>query len=252
MLRKSVLSTACVALTLLHISGRAHAENLLVYGDEVYPPVIYMERGKPAGILPAIFGELEKETGDNYELVLVPWKRALYEASFGNGGITNFSWNKDRASAYDFSESIYNDDIQLIVLKGREFDFKELADLKGKRVGGAAGASYGDEVDQAIEAGVIKVDRDPHQLSRLRKLLLGRIDVAFIGNGNAGFEQLLASDPDLSANRSKFVVLPKPLVRDPLFLAFEKSMNKKSALERFNKALKALKRTARYRQLVGQ
>lgn len=241
---------ACFAWACL--CAAANAEKLVIYGDESYAPVIYADQGGPAGILPAIFKRISKDTGDTYELTLVPWKRALSESMRGRGGITNISRNTERDKLYDFSVPIYDDDIQLVVLKGKEFAFAELKDLKGKTIGGAQGASYGDEVDKAIADGIIVMDRDPHQLPRLKKLLLGRIDVAIVGNGFAGFEQLIASDPELAANRSKFVVLPRALVRDPLHLAFVKSMSMSPALKRFDKAMEALKKTAEYRRIVGQ
>lgn len=228
----------------------ALADKLVVYGDEAYAPVIYLDNGKPAGILPAIFSRLSKDTGDTYELILVPWRRALVESETNRGGITNISRNKSREIYYDFSLPIYDDDIQLVVLKGKEFRYRELIDLKGKTVGGAYGASYGDDVDRAIAVGVITVERDPGQLSRMRKLLSGRVDVAIVGNGVAGFETLIASAPDLLASRSQFVVLPQPLLRDSLHLAFSKTMNMKPALERFNKALVALKNSPEYQKLV--
>lgn len=249
---KSALGAGLVGLAALLMPWSAHCEHLVVYGDETYAPVIYTDQGKPAGILPAIFARLSKDTGDTYELVLVPWKRALMESEHARGGITNISRNKAREAFYDFSLPMYDDDIQLVVLKGKEFDYRELKDLKGKTVGGAAGASYGDEVDKAIAEGGITVDRDPGQLSRMRKLLAGRMDVAIVGNGMVGLELLLGSDPELAANRSKFVVLPHPLVRDPLHLAFAKTMEKKPALERFNKALTVFKKSAEYRKLLSQ
>ncbi len=242
-----LLSLSClIAIT------PAKAERLVIYGDEAYPPVIYLDKGKPAGILPAIFARLQKDTGDQYELVLVPWKRALYESQQGRGGITTISWNKERDQIYDFSESIYYDNIQLVVLKGKEFPFKNLIDLKGKKLGGAAGASYGEEIDNAITSGLLTVDRDPNQDSRLRKLLFGRMDVALIGNGNAGLNRILDSVPDLKAKRSQFVILPQPLTRDPLYLAFAKSMHKQAAIQRFNQALKAFKKTPEYQQITLQ
>lgn len=239
-------------LSSLVLMSSAKAERLVIYGDAAYPPVIYLNKGKPAGILPAIFARLQKETGDQYELVLVPWKRALYESQQGYGGITTISWNKARDQVYDFSEPIYYDDIQLVVLKGKEFPFKQLSDLKGKKLGGAAGASYGEAIDSSISSGFLTVDRDPNQNSRLRKLIFGRMDVALIGNGNAGLNHILDSAPDLRAKRSQFVVLPQPLTRDPLYLAFAKSMNKQAAIQRFNQALKSFKNTPEYRQITQQ
>lgn len=249
----SLLRAVCstwVGLSLALAALQASAENLVVFGDEAYAPVIYLDQGKPAGILPALFSRLAQDTGDTYALTLLPWKRAVNESMMGHGAITNISFTQERALLYDFSDPIYNDDIRLVVLKGKEFPFAGLADLKGKTVGGAHGASYGDVVDKAIADGVFKVERDPNQVLRMRKLLMGRMDVAIIGNGTAGFEQLLTSDPELAANRSRFAVLPHPLTRDPLHLAFVKTMGMKPALERFNKALAKLKKTPEYRKLV--
>lgn len=226
------------------------AEKIVIYGDEAYVPVIYLDHGKANGILPDIFARVSIETGDTYELILVPWKRALQQSMYSKGGITGFSVTKERISLYDFSEPIYDDDLRLVVLKGHEFIFHELEDLKGKNIGGAAGAIYGEDFAQAINAGIIVIDEDPHQLSRMRKLLRGRIDVAIIGNGVAGFELLLASDPELQANRNKFVVLPHPLTTDSLHLAFLKTMNMKPALARFNQALIGLKKTSEYKKII--
>jgi ABC-type amino acid transport substrate-binding protein len=246
---KDYCSAAVCACVLFCMN--ANAENLVIYGDNSYPPIIYLDHDQTAGILPAIFARLEKDTGDTYELRLLPWKRALKNAQNSYGGITNISRNKAREKLYDFSQPIYDDDISLVVLKGHEFDFKSLKDLQGKKLGGLSGASYGEDVDQAISNGELDVERENGEQSRLLKLLAGRIDVAIIGNGIAGLEVILASDPRLKASRSQFVLLPKPLVRDPLYLAFSKAMNMKPALERFNKALLALKHTDEYQQLIG-
>lgn len=228
----------------------AGAETLRVYGDEAYAPVIYLEQGRAQGILPAIFARLEQDTGDRYELVLVPWARAVRESQRGSGGITNVSRTKAREALYDFSEPMYYDEIQLVALKGHEFAFKQVSDLRGKTVGGASGASYGDAFDQAAAQGLFTLEPDPNQQSRLRKLLHGRMDVAIIGNGQAGLNQLLASAPDLAAARPQLVVLPTPLLRDPLHLAFAKTMHKQAALTRFNQALAKLKTSPEYPRLL--
>ena len=249
---KGFCTTAACVCVLFCMTLRADAENLVIYGDNSYPPIIYLNHGKTAGILPAIFARLEKDTGDTYELRLLPWKRALKNAQNNEGGITNISRTKAREKFYDFSQPIYDDDISLVVLKGNEFEFNTLKDLQGKKLGGLSGASYGEEVDQAISNGELHVERENGEQSRLLKLLAGRIDVAIIGNGIVGLEVILASDPRLVANRSQFVLLPQPLVRDPLYLAYSKAMNLRPALERFNKALVALKHTDEYQQLMGK
>lgn len=229
-----------------------NAELLVVFGDESYPPVIHLRDGKPAGILPAIFTRIETLTGDKYDLRLTPWKRAYEQALRGEGGVTNISFNEERDKIFDFSKPIYDDDIQIVTLKDRSFPYSSLADLKGKVVGGLNGAAYGADVDKAIAAGLFTIERDFSQVGRLRKLLAGRQDAAFVGNGQIGFNLIIDSSDELRAQRDKFVILPTPLARDPLHLAFAKSMNKRAALERFDAALDKLRKSGELKKLAAE
>ncbi len=234
----------CGIALLASCAMATQAETLLVYGDDSYPPVIYSDAGKPTGVLVDILRRVSARTGDTYELRLVPWKRAYEHARFGRAAVVGVSKTTERLAHFDFSDAIYFDDIQIVVKKGREFPFAELKDLKGRTVGGVIGASYGDVVDTAIKDGLFKVDQDTAQKGRLHKVLLDRVDAAFIGNGMAGFERVLQSDPDLLARRDDFVILSTPLARDPLHLAVAKSMNKKALIERFNAALRDVQKAS--------
>ena len=237
MVYKNKWILSCVALAWLLVALKARAETLLVYGDESYPPVVYNRLGKPAGALVEIMGRVSSLTGDTYEIRLFPWKRAYEHARQGRASVMGISKNSERLEVFDFSDPMYFDDIQIVVKKGREFPFKQLSDLKAKTFGGVLGASYGEDVDQAIKNGLFKMDQDTDQKARLHKLLLGRLDGAFIGNGKAAFDNLVDSDPALQKQRSELVVLATPLARDPLYLAIPKSMQKKDLIERFNSAL---------------
>lgn len=231
-------------------ASTAFAEKIVIYGHEASFPATYSDQGKVKGILPDIFARLSRDTGDTYELILVPWKRGLLEAELGKGGITNFSYTKERAILYDFSEPIYSASLRLVVLKGHEFSFKGINDLKGKIVGANAGAVFGGEIDQAITDGVFAMERDQNKIFRLLKLLHGRMDVAIIVGDIENNESLIASNPELKKNKSKFVVLPNPLIEDSLCLAFVKTMNMKPALMRFNKALIDFKKSNEYKQII--
>ena len=237
-------------LFVLFFSLPTQAENLVIYGDDVYAPVIYADRGQPAGLLPAVLKRLERDTGDTYELRLVPWKRAYETALNGEGGLLGVSFTRERAEFFEFSKSIYDDDIQIVVLRDKRFPYKGLSDLKGKVLGGVQGASYGEEVDRAIANGLFKVDRDVGQIGRLRKLLAGRLDAALVGNGRAGFDFIIQSDDVLRKSRDQFVVLPQSLVRDPLHLAFPKRLEKSAALSRFDAALMRLQRSPEWKTLT--
>jgi polar amino acid transport system substrate-binding protein len=218
----------------------AEADTLKVFGDDKYPPVVHLQDGKPAGFLVDILRRAEALTGDRYDIELVPWKRALELAKRGDGGLMGVSWTAERAEWFDYSAPLFNDDIHVVTLKSKAFKLTQLADLKGKTLGGVTGASYGDEVDRAIADGLFRVERDIGVTSRLRKLLRDHVDGALVGNGRAGFEAVLASHPELSAQRAQFVWLPTPVARDRLFLAFPKGMKQQAALARLNAALPKL------------
>jgi ABC-type amino acid transport substrate-binding protein len=226
-----------------------HAETLLVLGDDSYAPVIHNKDGKPSGFLPAILQRASALTGDQYELRLSPWKRAYEMAARGDGGLIGVSLTQERARTFDFSKPVYDDDIQIVTLKGKSFPYAKLEDLKGKVIGGVNGASYGEEVDRAIAGGLFTMDRDVGQAGRLRKLLAGRLDAAFIGNGNSGFDGIVGSTEELRSNRERFAILPTPLARDPLHLAFAKSMNKKAAIDRFDDAVDKLRKSGELRKI---
>jgi ABC-type amino acid transport substrate-binding protein len=230
-----------VALPLTAAGWAVGADTIVVYGSDQFPPVSYLVDGKPRGSFPAILARLEKETGDRYIVQLVPWARALWMAQQGQGALANLSWTAERAAYLDYSVSIYPAEVVLVVKKGREFPFNTLADLEGKLIGAGLGSSYRDEVDQAIASGRIKVDRDSNQLSRMNKLLAGRVDAIFVGTGRPGVRTILESTPELRHLADQFVVLPKAVTVDPLYLGIPKSMNKQEALKRLNSAYTRLR-----------
>jgi polar amino acid transport system substrate-binding protein len=229
----------------------SQAETLVLQGDEDYPPISYLRDGKVAGVLPAILRLAEPLTGDTYILQVGPWNRVYALGLRGEAGVYQLSFNQERAALFDYSKPYYNDDIQIVTLKERSFPFRSLQDLRGKRIGGVSGASYGQEVDHAIAQGLFTVDRDVGQVGRLRKLLAGRLDAAFIGNGPAGVEQLFARSAVLRNQRDRFAILPVPVVRDSLYVAFAKSMQQRAALDRFDAAIAQLQKSGELARIVA-
>lgn len=224
-------------LLILGLHGPLQADTLKIFGDEDYAPVIHLKDGKPVGFMVEILRKAEALTGDKYVVELLPWKRAYELSRSGEGGLLGVSLTTERAEIFDFSMPVFDDDIHVVTLKSRIFNVTQLGDLQGKTLGGVTGASYGDEVDRAIASGLFTVERDIGVTSRMRKLMRGRLDGALVGNGRPGFDAVMNSHPELVAQRATFVWLPTPIARDRLYLAFPKSMNRKSALERFDAAL---------------
>ena len=81
-------------------------------------------------------------------------------------------------------------------------------------------------IDHRTEAGLFTLERDTDATSRLQKVLTGQLDAAIIGHGTAGLEHVVQGNPRLVNRRDELSVLPKPLARDPLYLATTKTMKK--------------------------
>jgi polar amino acid transport system substrate-binding protein len=227
------------ALLSLTFAVAAWSADITVFGGDSSSPKMFLQEGKPHGILIDILNYADQELrDDDFKIVLYPWARAYSYASSGVGGIVGLSWTQERAALFDYSDPVYTDNVVIVVRKGKEFAFKEMADLRGKRLGLGRGGSYGEAFEMAREAGVFQVEGDSGPVERLNKLVLDRIDCALFNAGKAGFEEILRNDKGLDALRSAFVVLPVPLRSDPNFLAFPKSMQMKPWLNDFNQIIK--------------
>ncbi|MFX5494012.1 transporter substrate-binding domain-containing protein, partial [Acinetobacter baumannii] len=86
-------------------------------------PVIYAEAGRPAGFLVDLLRRAQVYSGDEYDIQLMPWKRAYAMALRGMGGLIGVSHNSERAPLFDYSKPVYDDAIRVVVLKGQEFKF---------------------------------------------------------------------------------------------------------------------------------
>ncbi|NHQ86548.1 amino acid ABC transporter substrate-binding protein [Iodobacter sp. HSC-16F04] len=210
----------------------------LIYADDSYFPVIYKDKeGQSAGILYQLLLHHAKITGTKLEIEHTSWRRAYEFATQGRGGVIGLSKTSARLSLFDYSDPIFDDNINIVVKKGREFPFSKIEDLKGKVVGIHLGASYGEAFDQAAATKMLSADTSAVPAVRLKKLLYGRIDCALVGSGQLGLDSIVDADPELKANKAQFVILKHPLVKDTLYLGFAKNMNMLKYLQLFNQSI---------------
>jgi len=209
---------------------------ITILGNDYKPPKYYLEYGKPKGILIDILRSIDQETEHSFAIRLYPWKRAYLMAADGKGGIVGLSKTTERLKIFDYSDVIYYDELLLVVLKGHEFPYEKIEDLAGKRVGVRRGSSYGDAYERGKQE-IFTIDEDTTSVGRLYKLLAQRIDVAIIGPGKAGFNNVLRNNPALMQHKDAFVVLKKPFMVDPNYLGFAKTMHMQDFLQEFNRIL---------------
>lgn len=226
------------ALALL-VGAQAFAESLTLYADVGYPPLVYRDKvsGRPTGQLPDLLARAEALTGDRYVVELMPWARAYQMALRGQGGLLGATRTPEREALFDFSAALLRDDIHVVTRRADAASFSGLDDLRGRRIGGVRGVSYGPALDQAAAVGEVVVERDNCQRTQLRRLLLGQMDAVLVGNGALGFELQWRGYPALEARRGELQWHPLPLVRSSLHVAFAKAMAQRAALDRLDAAL---------------
>jgi len=241
------MSTAkhCLAMLafLLWIPLCGAAEVVKITGNEARAPKSFNDQsGNAQGILVEIMGYVQEQTGVRFSYTLYPWSRAYKSALAGEAGIIGLSLTKERQAVFDYSsEPLFYDELVLVVKAGKEFPFSAIKDLKGKTIGVCRGCSYGDAYEKAVKDGVFQPVQGDSPSAQLAMLLHDRIDAVLMPVGRAGLEDALRgkqSGVDLLKQRDKFVILPQPFARDPNYLAFAKSMDKRKLLAQVDRALR--------------
>lgn len=239
---KKFYSMAMLAFFFCYAASAIAAPVRLV-GDDGAPPNISLINGEPRGKLIDVLKKVGKTAQLDMAFELQPWARALRTAMTDDVGIIGLSLTPQRAEIFDYSEPIGYAEIILVVKKGSEFAFQEPKDLKGKLIGAQVSASYGDAIDKEFQTPGYTIYRTDSLPVRLGMLLLNRLDVVIVVTGRPGLQSAIESTPKLLSQSGDFVVLTKPLVRDPEYLAFRKDLGKKELLTKINAALRSVNTT---------
>lgn len=249
----------CLAmlLCLLLTVQSSLAEVIHLTGNEARAPKVFNdEHGVAQGILIEIMRYVQRETGYTFDYALYPWARAYKSALNGEAGIIGLSMSKERQAIFDYaSEPLFYDELVLVVRAGKEFPFSSISDLKGKAIGVCRTCSYGEEYDKAVRDRVFEPVPGDNPTVQLAMLLFDRIDAVLIPVGRAGFEDALrrkSAGFDLSQQRDKFAILPRPFARDPNYLAFAKDMKQKKLLARVSQVLKKGHESGAIQKLIDQ
>jgi polar amino acid transport system substrate-binding protein len=221
------------------------AEPVQIAVDGFNPPFMSGSGATARGLYPALMEAAFKEMGQPASLVPMPWPRVMIgldEQRYGAGGIYKTA---EREKLYDFSEPLFVERIGVYYEAVRPVNYRSVADLAGLRVGVIIGWSYGDEFDRARKAGRFTVESVQSDLQNLRKLELGRIDVALIVIDSAS--SLFENGRFPSVARSE-----RLLAENGTYLAFHKDAHQRTLLRQFNRALHALRASGAYDRIVAR
>jgi polar amino acid transport system substrate-binding protein len=211
--------------------------------DAQNAPFMYADGERAAGLYPALLQAAFDRIGVPVRIDALPWSRALValdQAELGVGGIYK---NSERVQKYDYSAPIFVEKLVLYVRRDRPLAFAAVPDLAGLRIGVIRGWSYGDAFDTARRAGRLEAEEVASDAQNFSKLAQKRLD-AIVAVEQAG-SALLAS-----GHYPSVVALATPLAVNPTHLAFHRSANKRALLERFDRALDAMRRSGEHERLV--
>lgn len=178
------------------------------------------------------------------------WKRAYKDTKVGkvNGSLI---WSKkpERLEEMYFSDPVISGKKDVFFhLKKNSFSWNSIEDLKGKKIGGVSGYTYGALMDEAIKKGVVTMELVSRESLNLKKLLKGRIDLFLTGDVIG--EKLIKET--LSPAEAELITFNKKPVREATYhLILTKSQPANEALmKKFNAGLKKLKDKGLYDQYI--
>ncbi|MGL1903221.1 MAG: transporter substrate-binding domain-containing protein [Fibrobacterales bacterium] len=203
---------------------------------------------KNDGVIAQIIVEAFELEGITVQFEYEPWQRALLEVEHGTKDATpGWSPVEERKTHFYFTDSFMDESMVFFHLKDTLFDWQTINDLSGKALGGVYYYNYLDEFEKAEKSGLITVDRTSSELLNFKKLLSGRIS-AFPVDLNFGYSLIHKNfTPEQAARLTHHKT---PLYSEPVVMLMSKKVpNNKRLLTLFNKGLKSLKKSGRFKEL---
>lgn len=244
-----------ITALLLFLSGIAYAggepvvskEIRIVTGDwQPYISKKYADGGQLARIISSIFAE----QGITAKFTYLPWKEGYDAVMRGDfDAIVPTHCGEDRAKKALCSDHIFAEEI-VLYYKNRLFDWNEVSDLSGLRVGVTNGQYYGPEFSRLVRDGHIRTTDMSLGKTSVMALQYGKIDVypQYRSIGDAAIRENLPK-----AIHSRVKTHSKPLHVAKMHLLMSKENPKaKHFMNVFNKGLSDSEQIRALAQMTGR
>jgi polar amino acid transport system substrate-binding protein len=196
------------------------------------------------GLVSAIARAAFRAAGYNTSLVIEPWARALAEVKHGTFDVLLAVWHQPEREQYmAFSEPLWTNQIGFFGLRNKPINVSNLKALTPYTVGVVR--DYANPAE--FEAAGLKKDPSVDDLTNIRKLAAGRLDLVLVDKTLGQF--LLRNEArDLAA---KLEWRDPAVASVPLYITIsKKSPNYQRSLADFNRGLAELHRTGEYERIV--
>ncbi|MDX1453338.1 MAG: transporter substrate-binding domain-containing protein [Oleiphilaceae bacterium] len=213
-----------------------------------YPPFVSKDL-KHNGYVSHVISEAFARKNVHVEFKYMPWKRAYEEAKQGDYDATSFWYDsEERRQHFYYSDPVNHEKTVFFYRKANPLkDWSSLSDLKNYKIGATNGYTYTEEFWAMAESKELMVYPKPHDLTNMKKLVGGRIDLfpAGIVLGSTllyeNFDPAIVHTVDYHS---------KPLTEATGYLLFPKaSKNSERLLKLFNAGLKQLEESGRLEKM---
>ncbi|MCH8618305.1 transporter substrate-binding domain-containing protein [Undibacterium sp. TS12] len=175
------------------------------------------------GLTSVIVKSAAIQAGIDTHISYTPWSRAV-QLGLNDPGYAGYFpafYLKEREKTCYFSAPLGNSIVGFAYLKDRHFDWKNYTDLKGLTIGVVQDYANGEEFDAEVRKEQLRLDVAPSDISNLRKLMAGRVDLAIVGKDV--LRQLLITEPSLKPGRDSIVFHPREVTNFSMHICFQRN-----------------------------
>ncbi|MBF0117602.1 MAG: transporter substrate-binding domain-containing protein [Desulfobacterales bacterium] len=223
-------------------TGIAEVINILVHDNN--PPFMFKKDGVTQGLYPILLKALFDRMGMETVISAYPWKRVLIMGETSNAAIGGIYKTEEREKKFDYSLPIYTEKLLLYINKQNRFEFKNLKDLKDKRVGVIMGWSYGDDFDRERGKGLFEAIESHNDSINLYRLSFARLDCVIAIDISASI--IIQKE----RYQDKIEPLITPVAMNNTYIVFAKKLNKRNLINKLDCVLEEMKKDNSYNKII--
>ena len=234
-----------IQLLLLIAVAPAWAQQKLTLASTDYPPDFshtLPDEGAVAALARAAF----KAAGYDIKLVFLPWARLMHDLESGkHDGIVAVWYKAERESFLALTDPVIQTNIGFYGRSDNHMDVSKLDKLKGPLIGTVRG--YANPL--SFDAAALRTEEVTNDITNLRKLDKGRIDLALVDKALA--KQLIKQE--WPGGNSNLTWIDPPVQTMPLFIGISRSNPEyRKIITDFNRGLAEIRRNGEYNKILSR
>jgi polar amino acid transport system substrate-binding protein len=237
-LKRLQLLGFCAGL-LLTVPVFASQPTVMRFATEEWPP--FFSHSLPSqGLTGKLLKSVLVRMGYTMQIDYFPWKRALEVGRNdpGYAGVVAMFRTPEREKLCHFSSAIGSRQTVLAFLVNDAVPAATLADLQGIRIGTVAGYSNGEQFDNMVRSGLLKVEEGVNDEINLRKLLHGRFTAIVVEKHMLRY--LLASGRYTQDERERIAIAEHLFSERTVHVCFQRTAAGLELQQAFNDAAREI------------